>query len=167
MTNVSAPQARPDDRLEIRPGYAADAAALSAVARESKALWGYSRQWLDRWRADLTISAEDIDRMIVRVAVLDGVIAGFGAIQRLIEGWELAHLWVHPSYGRQGVGTRLLADLGEAARAAGAERLSIVADPHAVPFYRKAGAVGVGEVAAPMPGAEARVLVGMSLELER
>ena len=153
--------------VRIRPGRRADAAALSDVARTAKALWGYPAEWLRAWRADLTLSAEDVDRMIVRVAEANGEIVGFGAVSRIERGWEVAHLWVLPSHGRRGIGSRLLSSIAREARLQGARRLEIQADPHAVAFYESAGAVRVGTVPAPMPGAGDRVLVVLELDLDR
>jgi len=154
------------DDLRLRRATRADARELSAVAREAKALWGYVDDWLEAWRADLTIGASDVERMIVRVAESDGVIAGFGAADRVDGVWEVAHLWVRPRFARQGIGRMLLDSLVAAAREAGARRLRIESDPHAEAFYMKAGASRVGARPAPMPGAEHRVLPVLELSLE-
>ena len=169
MTIPESPSAAPANAgaVGIRPGRASDAAALSDVARKAKALWEYPAEWLEAWRADLTLSAADVDRMIVRVAEANGEIVGFGAAARMDRGWEVAHLWVLPSHGRRGIGGRLLSSIAREARLQGARRLEIQADPHTVAFYESAGAKRVGTVPAPMPGAKGRVLVVLELDLTR
>jgi GNAT superfamily N-acetyltransferase len=103
--------------------------------------------------------------MIVRVAEAGGELAGFAAADCPGGAWEIAHLWVRPRFGRQGVGRRLLNAVVEAAREAGARRLRIEADPHAERFYMDRGAVRVGVRPAPMPGAPDRTLPVLELAL--
>jgi predicted N-acetyltransferase YhbS len=103
----------------------------------------------------------------VRVAESDGAIVGFGAVDRYSDGWELSHLWILPEYMRRGIGQRLVSELCEAARLAGAERLRIESDPQAEPFYLRQGAVRVGDTPAPMPGAPQRTLPILELDLLR
>jgi ribosomal protein S18 acetylase RimI-like enzyme len=154
------------DDLHLRSATTADAPELSAVAREAKALWGYAGDWLEAWRADLTIGVGDIERMIVRVAESNGVIAGFGAADRVDGVWEVAHLWVRPRFARQGIGRMLLGGLVRAVREAGGRRIRIESDPNAEAFYVRAGASRIGERPAPMPGAEHRVLPVLELSVE-
>lgn len=47
---------------------ASDAGQLTTLARLSKAHWGYPREWLHLWEADLTITPETIDESIGYVA---------------------------------------------------------------------------------------------------
>lgn len=143
----------------------ADAATLSVIAREAKALWGYDPDWLELWHSQLTLGPSDVERMIVRVAELNAVIVGFGAVDRTPIEWELSHLWVRPAYSRRGIGQELLKALMTSARHAGATRLRIESDPHAEAFYLSAGAMRIGSVPAPMPGAPGRVLPVLELEL--
>jgi ribosomal protein S18 acetylase RimI-like enzyme len=108
----------------------------------------------------------DIERMIVRVAESNGVIAGFGAADRVDGVWEVAHLWVRPRFARQGIGRMLLGGLVRAVREAGGRRIRIESDPNAEAFYVRAGASRIGERPAPMPGAEHRVLPVLELSVE-
>ena len=150
----------------MRPAGPADVPALTELARAAKALWGYAPAWLDRWRPQLTLTEDDIGRMTVLVAESDDRVVGFGAIDRVGEEWEVAHLWVSPAFTRRGVGRALLGQLAECARRQGARRLRIESDPHAAPFYESAGAVRAGAVPAPMPGAPERELPILELSLD-
>ncbi|WP_230960410.1 hypothetical protein [Burkholderia pseudomultivorans] len=40
----------------VRAACASDAGQLTTLARLSKAYWGYPREWLDLWEADLTVT---------------------------------------------------------------------------------------------------------------
>ena len=137
-----------------RPG---EAQQLTAIAREAKAMWGYSTEALAAWKDQLTITASDIESRPVSVAELDGAIAGFYSLATAASDWELDNLWVAPSHGRRGIGKALLTHALVQARLGGAQRLLIDADPHAEPFYLQRGAIRTGEVAAPIPGQPGRV----------
>jgi GNAT superfamily N-acetyltransferase len=66
----------------------------------------------------------------------------------------LEHVWVDPSCHGQGVGRALVEHATNEARGV----IAVVADPNAERFYIKLGAVRVGDVNAPMPGAPSRKL---------
>ena len=154
------------DDLRLRAAKASDAGTLTEVAQESKALWGYPSSWLERWRPQLTITHADIGRMIVRVAESRGEVVAFGALDYVRDEWEIAHLWVRPTFTRRGIGRILLTELADAGRTAGARRLRIESDPQAESFYLRAGAVRTGAVPAPMPEAPERALPLLELSLD-
>ncbi|MEU4236164.1 hypothetical protein [Actinoplanes sp. NPDC026619] len=60
--------------MTIRPARPGEAAALSELARRSKAHWGYDEGFLDACRADLTLSPDDIRAR--RTTVASTAIAG-------------------------------------------------------------------------------------------
>jgi GNAT superfamily N-acetyltransferase len=144
----------------VRPAQPADAAPLTALARLSKAHWGYPAAWLDLWHADLTISPETIARALAYVAERDGDIIGFwvrtlGDVDQLTPGW----LFVHPDHMGQGVARALWAALRADAAARGIGSFVIEADPHAVPFYLSLGAEPIGErESAHIPGRRVPIL---------
>lgn len=117
---------------------------LSAIARASKAHWGYPKAWLDAWRDELTIDASLIERLRVTVAE-QAEPMGFSALTVDGERAELEHLWVLPDAIGHGLGRRLFHDAVDAAADAGARRLVIVSDPNAAPFYERMGARKTGE----------------------
>ncbi len=141
--------------LTIRPAIAAEVELLSTVARTSKAHWGYAKETLESWRDDLTLTAGDLDHMVVHVATIDGAIAGFYAIVPPAgENWSLEHFWVLPQYMHRGVGRALLA---HALTTAGDCSVAVDADPNAENFYLRCGARRVGEILAPIAGNSGRV----------
>lgn len=149
----------------IREAVAGDAPALTSIAREAKAIWGYDPRWLEIWSPQLTLDANTIQQMVVRIAELEGEPVGFVALHNTEVGWEIAHLWVRPAFARRGVGTRLLSVALALAKSSGALRVRVESDPHAEAFYLRAGAIRAGEIAAPMPGAEDRVLPVLEIPL--
>lgn len=136
----------------IRRATPADAERLSAVAQAAKRHWGYPEPWLEFWRADLTLTPEQVaagDMFVIETA---GAVVGFYAMLPGAPRWTLDHLWVDPSRLRQGLGRHLVAHALARARAAGAVGLDIEVDPNAESFYCRLGGVRVGEIAAPVPG---------------
>ena len=129
--------------LTIRPARADDAASLSELAFRSKAHWGYSSEFMEACRAELTITPQSPGK--AAVAEFDGRLAGFYALGPYDERCvELADLFVEPGYIGSGVGRALLDHAKAAARESGHTAMRIEADPHAEPFYCHAGAQRIG-----------------------
>ena len=77
-------------------------------------------------------------------------IAGFYALEWTPQSCELKHLWIHPDYIGQGMGTKLFEHLNLAhLHTRGTRRCKIVAEPHAEGFYRRMGAIPIDRK--PMP----------------
>ncbi len=141
-------------RIEIRRAVSTDSERATELARLAKAHWGYPAEWLARWRDDLRITAEDIEKHRTFVASVDGRVVGVCQLQEGEIGAMLEHVWVDPVVHGRGVGRALVEHATSAAKGV----IAVVADPNAERFYIKLGAKRVGDVAAPMPGAPARKL---------
>ena len=129
----------------LRPGRIDDCAALSRLALRSKAVWGYSREFLAQCAPELTVSPEHLPHLFVIECGAQPV--AFHALsQAAQQSAELEFLFVDPQHLRQGHGRTLLAHARRHARQAlGAALIVIQGDPHADAFYRAAGARLVGE----------------------
>jgi GNAT superfamily N-acetyltransferase len=141
-------------RIEIRRATSNDSERATELARLAKAHWGYPAEWLDSWRDDLAITAEDIEKHRTFVASIDEKVVGVCQLQEGDVNAMLEHVWVDPDVHGMGVGRALV----EHAKAEARGVLAVVADPNAERFYIKLGAKRVGDVYAPMPGAPARKL---------
>jgi GNAT superfamily N-acetyltransferase len=129
----------------LRDATAEDAAALSALALRSKAHWGYDDEFLRRARPELTVTAEDIEEYVVRVAERDGAPLGFSAVDLDSTPAELLALWVDPPVIGTGVGRALLRDALATAAARATGGLLVESDPNAAGFYLHHGARLLGE----------------------
>ena len=129
----------------LRRATGSDAAALSALALRSKAVWGYDAAFMAACRAELTITAAAIAERPTWVLEDQGALVGF--YQLRIEGRmaEVAQIFIAPGSLQGGLGRRLWAHLEAAARAAGCTRLEVDSDPHAEGFYRAMGMIRHGE----------------------
>ena len=135
--------------MRIRRARAEEAPALSVLALESKQRWGYAPRDIERWRAELGISAAEITAWPTFVAEVGETIAGFYSLVPAADAWVLEHFWVAPAFNRRGIGRALLTHATDTARLAGASSIAIDADPNAEPFYVACGAIRQGAVAAP------------------
>jgi GNAT superfamily N-acetyltransferase len=131
-----------------------DGPVLSALAIRSKGLWGYSGEFLEACRDELTFDAAYIRRHTVFVLENDGRVAGFYTLERQGSGdMELGGLFVNPGDTRRGYGSALMEHAKRQAAILGATRILIHGDPHAEKFYIAMGARSVGEVpSASIPG---------------
>ncbi|WP_446902643.1 GNAT family N-acetyltransferase [Burkholderia sp. YIM B11467] len=130
----------------IRAGRPSDADQLTKLAFLSKAHWGYPKEWLELWEADLTVRPEMIEDSIAFVAETEERIIGFWVRASMdsdepTRGW----LFVHPDHMGQGVARALWSELRKEAAARGIRSFVIEADPNAVPFYLALGAEKIGE----------------------
>ena len=134
-----------------------DADALTEIAFAAKRHWRYPENWIRQWQEALTITPEYVATNPAFVAVLQGEIVGFGAVQIGAGEAVLDHLWVLARFMGRGVGRALFQHAEEIARASGAARMKIVGEPHAEQFYSRMGAKVYGREPAGMDG-EARFL---------
>lgn len=134
---------KPPHPLHFRRAEPPEAKALSAIARQSKAHWGYPKGWLKLWEDQLTVEPRFIEHNHVEVAEgSPGILAFFAIDEREA---DLAHFWVTPKWIGHGVGRALFERLVLALETFEMPTLSILSDPHAEGFYKHMGAVRVGE----------------------
>ncbi len=140
-----------------------DLEQLSALCLRSKAHWGYDAAFMAACETELTLTADDLDAGGLAMVRVAGEPAGL--VQVMIEDGEaeLHKLFVDPRFMGRGLGARLMDWARQEARARGARRMKIAADPDAVPFYRRMGAVPVGEV--PSESIPGRSLPLLALDL--
>ena len=114
----------------------ADHGRLRELTLDSKAHWGYDRDFVRKWAEGLSFESEQ-ERW---VAELDGEIAAWAALVPPARGIAvLDDLWVDPAWLGHGLGSRLFRLAADRARELGASRLEWGAEPNAVGFYEKLG----------------------------
>ena len=120
----------------LRPAAPGDYDRVRELTFESKAHWGYDRDFVRRWAEGLRFE-NDRERW---VAELDGEIVAWAALVPPAEGVAvLDDLWVDPAWIGRGLGSRLFRVAADRARELGAERLEWGAEPNAIGFYEKLG----------------------------
>ena len=138
--------------MRLRPARSTDLPRMNELALESKAVWGYEREQLDAWKADLETKPETIDTWPTVVAERDGTILGFAQLDPSQEPWELVSLWIDQQHMRKGIGRALLCRAQGIAASAKQQQIAIDSDPNALAFYVACGAVVVALEAAPING---------------
>lgn len=142
----------------IRPAESREADFLSQLALRSKAHWGYSQDFLDACRTELTVDESRIgtDDYLCFVALDDNPIVGFYTLEMTsaVVG-ELDALFVEPHCIGSGVGSALVRHAVKQASKAGLQRIVIQGDPNATGFYSALGAQQVGtQESGSVPGRE-------------
>ena len=140
-----------------------DAAALSDLALRSKGHWGYSAEFLEACRAELTIRPAQIPDVVV--AEVDGVVAGFRLLVADGDVAELHALFVDPPFIGSGIGGVLLTEVLATARAHGIRLIGLDADPGAEAFYARFGARTTGRT--PSGSIPGRTLPHMEFDLRK
>jgi GNAT superfamily N-acetyltransferase len=149
--------------VTIRDALIDDAEELTELALRSKAHWGYDAGFMEACRPELTVSRDRVLEQTIRVVESDGTIIGFASIRGEGSTWELLDLFVEPEHIGRGVGRALWEDAVSIARRGQGLVLRIEADPNAEPWYRRRGAVRIGEV--PSGSIPGRVLPLLEFEL--
>jgi len=143
--------------VNIRPAQGHEAKALTAIALEAKAFWGYPADTIESWKQELTVSTQTVTSRPTFVAVIADEIVGFYSLSPSHDAWKLEDLWVLPRFMDRGIGRALVAHALETAARGGASSVTVDADPNAESFYLACGADRCGEVPAPIRGEPGRV----------
>ncbi len=150
--------------LRIERAQAEDAHRLTTIALAAKRSWGYPEAWMEAWQSQLTITADFVAVHPTFAARVGAGVVGFCALDGEGDEWELVHLWIEPDWMGRGIGRSLFAHGAVTARAGGAQRLRIEADPHAEGFYLAMGAQRIGEHIYTLAGTP-RILPILQLQL--
>ncbi|HJO91872.1 MAG TPA: GNAT family N-acetyltransferase [Victivallales bacterium] len=123
-----------------------EAGELTKVLIASKKHWGYPDEWFDLWKDDLPITPESILSRNFYVGRSENDIVFVYSIKHLSENrYELEDCWIAPQYIGKGYGKILFKNLKKNLKSINCTSLRICADPNAEGFYRKMGAVKIGE----------------------
>ena len=151
--------------LQIRRARPDEADVLTEIAHAAKRHWGYPENWVEHWKADLTITPDFIANNEMYVAVSGEEIVGCCAIVLSDSLTELEHMWITPEHMGAGVGRALFMHVRERAADLKVPAMELSADPNAEGFYQRMGAKRIGEVKSEIEG-KPRVLPRMSVNLD-
>ena len=125
---------------------------LTALTLASKAHWGYDQDFMDLARPSLTVTPEYLEVNDCLVAEIDGATIGWFSLVPVRDGLLLDNFFLLPAHIGSGVGRLMWDEALRRAEAAGAERMTLEADPNAAGFYERMGARLTGSVTAPDTG---------------
>nr|WP_136252538.1 GNAT family N-acetyltransferase [Ningiella ruwaisensis] len=121
---------------------------VSNLALRSKGYWGYSQDFLDACKEELSISPGEFhnSKFQFRVMEYENRIIGYYAVCHLDSNtYELDALFVEPVFIGKGVGNQLIDHAKSLVTQRGGTKIILQAEPNAEPFYLKAGANIVGK----------------------
>ena len=147
---------------DIRPN---ELSHLDGLCLRSKAVWGYDEAFMAACRAELTLHPDELRTTQLQVAERDATAVGLAQLKVTGGDAGLMKLFVEPTLLGSGIGRLLFAWATERARSLGAVRMTIEADPGAVPFYQRMGARQTG--LAPSQSIPGRMLPLLHMELAR
>lgn len=137
---------KPNPSLELRPALPEDADGLSALAKRSKAYWGYDTNFMNAAAEALTFSPDEIVSGHFVVAATGGNPIGFYALAWINDTTsELDALFVDSPWIGKGIGKALMCSALRDAKTMGARHLIAQVDPNALPFYLAVGGQRNGE----------------------
>ena len=130
-----------------------DSSILTEIAMSSKAYWGYTKEQVELWREDLTVTPQMFKDHSINKYVVNGQIAGFYILNRAnIRTSFLDFLFISPTYIKQGIGHQLLQHAIDYCKEGGCAILNVLSDPNAQSFYAKYGFEVLSEVESSIPG---------------
>ena len=131
--------------VSIRPGAADEGARLKEIAIAAKGFWGYEPARVREWADKGDFSPQRLSELTVFVAEADARPIGWCSLIPRGELCWLEDLWIDPAWIGKGVGTRLFVRAAEHAKELGAVRMEWEAEPNAIGFYAKLGAIYLRE----------------------
>lgn len=132
--------------MEFRQPFEHELSTASMLCLKSKSHWGYDDEFMSCCKNELTLTADDLLRSVVCVALVDEIIVGVGQVSKDDQGCFLDKLFVDPARMGLGVGRRLFEWAVETASDTGATEMIVESDPAAAGFYRRMGCIDAGFV---------------------
>ena len=132
--------------MKIRKANIHEAGYLSDLAFRSKAYWGYSDEFMEACRDDLTVTPEYIASSLVFVLEEGDMIKGFMGMELENDRCLLKDLFIEPEAIGKGYGRALWRHMIEVAKDLGVRTVTIHSDPNAEKFYLLMGAKRIGEI---------------------
>lgn len=151
--------------ISIRRAMAGDAAAISDLCFRSKQSNGYTDEFMESCRDELTYTEDDLLRLTFWVADIDRIVGSVGLGQGDDEhSGEIHCYFTDPEFQRRGIGKKLWQNMLTEAANKSYRRLHLDSDPFAVPFYNSLGFVIVDQT--PSGSIPGRMIPKMEILLE-
>lgn len=117
-----------------------DGKELTELTLRSKSHWNYSKEQIDKWKNDLTVTSNYIDEKEVFKLLADNILIGYYSYFELNEeNVKLENLFIEPKFIGQGYGKLLMSDFLQRVKKAEYNKVTLDADPNAERFYRSIG----------------------------
>ena len=138
--------------MRIISATTSDRQILTQLTQQSKAYWGYSKEQMEKWTADLTLSPNYIsENIVIKLIQQEEIVGYYALLHKEANTVELDNLFIHPSVIGKGYGSLLLQDAIERSIQLGYTSMVLYADPHATDFYLKKGFAIMGRLKTSIP----------------
>lgn len=137
---------------KIRSGRTREAEALTNLAAESEAYWGYDEEFMEVYKIIYHVTPDIISENLTYVIEEDGEIVGFYVVVQEAYLGILEFFYVKPEYMGKNVGRKMWDHMVETCESLGILEIELVTSPQAKDFYLKMGAVVVQEVVSQING---------------
>ncbi len=117
-----------------------DAEEITELTMRSKDYWGYGERQMEKWRAELTITASYInENQVVKITEGDRLVGFYAYLPQDSKNIKLNFLFVEPDFIGKGYGSILMNDFLKRVENDNFERVVLDADPNAEKFYKRFG----------------------------
>ncbi|WP_300674689.1 GNAT family N-acetyltransferase [Soonwooa sp.] len=126
--------------MKIEKATTNDHSTLTNITLDGKAFWGYSKEQIELWKKDLTISKDYIDENEVYKLIDDDEIIGYYSILKISRtDSKLDNLFLYQKYIGKGFGKILMNDFIERVKKSDCKVIILDSEPNAEEFYKKFG----------------------------
>ncbi len=151
--------------MKIEKAKNIDNIELSKLTVRSKAHWNYSSEKIEKWKDDLTISAEYIDKNEVYKLKEDDRLIGYYSFQSPdSKKVKLDNIFIDPEFIGRGYGKILMNHFFKQVKNKGFENIYLDSDPNAEKFYQNLGFKVIGQLESSIKN---RFLSIMELEIKQ
>lgn len=151
--------------MNILQAKAEDASELTVVTMKSKAYWGFSKEQLEAWKEELTITTDYIDSCMVYKLELETNIIGYYSFKKITADEVLLdNLFVLPLCIGKGYGKKLMNHFLNRVESMGINTIRLESEPKAEAFYLKFGFKTYDQLKTAIPG---RYLAIMNKKIEQ
>lgn len=124
-----------------------DAEKITELTLRSKSHWNYSKQQIEIWRDDLTITEDYILEKEVYKLTDRNKLIGYYSYFKLNEvDVKLENLFIEPRFIGQGFGKTLMTDFIQRIKKTKFKRIVLDSDPNAKKFYEQIGFREIGKL---------------------
>lgn len=125
----------PEDMVYV-PATFEDAEILSGVARRSKRHWGYSKEAMELWKQNLTITEDFLKNHTVIKAMLEDEVVGFFALEEIKPVTRIAQYWIDTPYMRKGYGSAMFKYAKQYLAENNVSAVTLLLDPNGLTFFK-------------------------------
>jgi ribosomal protein S18 acetylase RimI-like enzyme len=150
--------------MKIEKAKNIDNIEISVLTARSKAHWNYSSEQIEKWKDDLTISSEYIDKNEVYKLKDGDKLIGYYSFQSADnKKVKLDNIFINPEFIGKGYGKILMNHFFKLVKNQGFEYIYLYSDPNAERFYQNLGFKVIGQLESSIKN---RFLPIMELEIK-